>query len=119
MAPYYTLAVDITIKGNKDADDVTVRLLKLTPFIPATGQVMEIWHDDSEGGEEETHRVELVNTFYSFQHSMFIEEQEDHSLIDAHRDGTYRASDLRDLITWYERFGFLRLGYPTIQVHGK
>lgn len=115
MTPYYTLAIDVTIKGAKDSEDITLRCVKMVPFIPATGQVLELWHDDSEG-EEETYRVELVNVYYSMQHSMFIEEQEDHDLDALVRGGAGTAIHLKELLQWYGRFGFTRVSYPSVNI---
>lgn len=106
--PYYTLAIFVVIKGSRDSEDVTLRCTKVVPFIPANGQVLELWHDDSEG-EEGTYPIELINTYYSMQHSMFIEEQEDTDLDELYRAGESTVEHRKDLITWYESFGFKKL----------
>lgn len=117
MTPYYTLALDICIRGLKDTDDVWMRCVKLVPFIPINGATLELWHDDSEAEEEDTHKITLGNVHYSFQHSMFIEEQADDDLLEGLRDGSIQGTYARDeLIKFYGFFGFVRFNFPTIQV---
>lgn len=109
--PFYTLAIDIRILGLKEVDDVVMRCIKLVPFIPMNGITLELWHDDSEL-EEQTHLITLENTRYSFEHSMFIEEQDDVSIYESVRAGELCMAERNELIKWYSAFGFTRINYP-------
>lgn len=113
-APYYTLAIDIVIRGLKDSDDIWMRCNKIVPFIPMNGVTIELWHDDSEL-EEQTYRITLQNTYYSFEHSLFIEEQVDEDLMEAARAGEPIFAARDELINWYKAFGFVRMNYPQAQ----
>jgi hypothetical protein len=116
MTPYYTLALDICIRGLRESDDVWMRCVKLVPFIPVNGVALELWHDDSEAEEEGTHKITLENVHYSFQHSMFIEEQADDDLVLLLREGNNVNETREELIKFYSLFGFTRFNFPTVQV---
>lgn len=116
MAPYYTLAIDLCIRGLKDSDDIWMRCVKLVPFIPINGVTLELWHDDNEADEEGTHKITLENTHYSFQHSMFIEEQADETLVESLRSGETVGTLRNELIKFYSLFGFTQYMFPTVQV---
>ena len=115
MNQYHMLAIDICVRGLRDADDIWMRCVKMVPFVPFDGVTLELWHDDSEH-EEATHKITLENTFYSFQHSMFIEEQADEELLEDARAGLLTSARRDDIIKWYQSFGFTRMFYPSVQV---
>lgn len=113
--PFYTLAIDVTIKGLRDADDIVMRCMKIVPFVPMNGMAVELWCDDL-GGEEGKFRIQLENVYYSFSESTFIEEHDDNDLIETLRAGQCTSADKEELLNWYKAFGFARLNYPVAQV---
>lgn len=116
----HRLAIDICIRGLTDNDNIWMRRIFPLMFVPMEGMRFKIYMRDEQTDEEYEKDIALENVYYSFRDGMFIEEQNDDTLLDFQREG--RAviySEKQDYILDYENLGFMRLNFPQAQViHG-
>ena len=106
MVPYYTLAIDICVRGLTDADNVWMRRTSMVPFIPMNGISIELWCEGDENNDDAVKMVELQGVYYSTRESQFIEEQVDDEMYDKYRAGDCGTLEFKEYLKQLERFGF-------------
>jgi len=101
---YYRLVVVVSLKHPQAAQDVVLRTSRTIPFQPHEGLTLILPNDN---GDE--YELTLGPPRYEFAESAFIEYQEDPTLMDQYRDGTYTHNSVGLIVDYYKTFGFDRV----------
>lgn len=104
---YYRIVVVVTLAHPQAAQDVVMRTSRIIPFQPTEGMSLVFTNDN-----DEENTITLGAPSYNFKESCFIDYQEDESITQAHRDGTYNHNTVTLMIQYYESFGFERVLQP-------
>lgn len=113
----HRLAIDICIRGVVDNDNIWMRRIFPLTFVPMEGMRFKVYMRDEKTDDEYERDIALENIHYSFRDGMFIEEQNDDTLLDIQREGKpVIYSEKQDYILDYENLGFMRLNFPQAQV---
>lgn len=98
---YYRLVILMTIKHPQEAQDVVLKATRTLPFQPVEGMTLVIPNDE---GEE--YELTLGPPRYEFAESAFVEYQEEETLLEYMREGTYSTEIKDSLVSYFRSFGF-------------
>lgn len=111
---YHDVRINLTLAHVDGTKDVTMRRGMLLPFVPREGDTIRLYDEGTFERDPETRDIIASSVVYDTQDKCFDIYVEDTSLQEGYRAGERPTMD--DLIAEYTPYGFVRHGYPTVQI---
>lgn len=107
---YHDVRINLTLAHVDGTKDVELRRGILIPFVPREGDTIRLYTD----GGEESRDIVASSVVYDTADKCFDIYVEDTTLQEGYRAGERPTMDA--LIATYTPYGFVRVGYPTVQI---